>query len=271
MSLDNIKPFEEGHEKGFRDAITLFTVLIHAKGQTDGTFVLVSNDKVYTHENIQQSAKEYDIDLVVVPSVSDCISEIEDLLKRAKKWFDEFREDNLKKFLKKNLLQISEYIKEKGEFTPSFLKRQNKLGFASEVKKIEDIRVIDIDSATRGPLPKGVSEGRIKISFVSSTEFDVTTTEYIPSPEPAVKYGQHVPDPVLVDMRNRMESPPSRPTVTRSVQQPVNVTGSVFLKKGLDEKSHYVEGFSDLELEDILTRYAYSGEFDRSFRSIPAT
>ena len=48
MSIENIPPFEEPHEKGFRDSLIMFSILEAIKGHPDLNAFVVSEDKLFT-------------------------------------------------------------------------------------------------------------------------------------------------------------------------------------------------------------------------------
>lgn len=48
MSIETIPPFEDSHEKGFRDSLIMFSVLEAIKGQPEKNALLVTNDKLLT-------------------------------------------------------------------------------------------------------------------------------------------------------------------------------------------------------------------------------
>ena len=66
MSIDKIRPFEEKGEKGFRDSVILFTILDCAKKLPAGFHLLVTEDQVFNHPDVSQTASDHNIKLVVV-------------------------------------------------------------------------------------------------------------------------------------------------------------------------------------------------------------
>ncbi len=48
MSIENDPPFEESHEKGFRDSLIMFSILEAIKGRPDLNAFVVSEDKLFT-------------------------------------------------------------------------------------------------------------------------------------------------------------------------------------------------------------------------------
>ena len=48
MAIENVPPFEESHEKGFRDSLIMFSILEAIKGVPEKNALLVSDDKLLT-------------------------------------------------------------------------------------------------------------------------------------------------------------------------------------------------------------------------------
>lgn len=91
MSINNIRPFEERKEKGFRDSVTLLTVLKYAQKQKDGFHLLVATDEIYQHEDVQALAEEYGVNLKVSRSIPATISTLEKLMRQVEKVFDDYK------------------------------------------------------------------------------------------------------------------------------------------------------------------------------------
>lgn len=47
MSIDNVPPFEESNEKGFRDALAIFTIIHHLEKSSGSVALIVSGDKLF--------------------------------------------------------------------------------------------------------------------------------------------------------------------------------------------------------------------------------
>ena len=251
MAVNKIKPFEKGGEKGFRDSINLFTVLEHAQNQKDGSHFFITTDKIYKHEDCLKLAKKYCVELIIVSSISDTNSKLEEFIKHVKKVFDTYEKEILKKFLWENADKISEYIKQNGEFTISFFNKDYKSGIMSEIENIDDIKVIGIDSITRGTLGKGAGEGKVKISFMAKTRFNVRVKEIPFSPEPRFKYKEKIPSPMQAAMLTFLASG-GRQTLNKTIENDVSIEGSAILKKEKNQKGHYEDKYSDLNLDNVI-------------------
>jgi hypothetical protein len=256
MSVNKIRPFEAGNEKGFRDTISLLTVLEYAQKQKDGSHLFVAKDKIYQDKDIQELAKQYNVELKVVPSISDAISTLEEFMKHVKKTFDEYEKSILEIFLLKNTDKISEHIKQ-AKFTPSFLNQDGKLGIVPQIENIDDIKAIDINSVTRGALPKDRKEGKIKISFAVKTRFDIRIREPLPSPEPGIKYGKKAQSSVgarLAAILGTGREQTLYKTIEKviPVERVITIEGSVILRREKNQKGYYKDKYSDLYIDNII-------------------
>ncbi|MGB8476650.1 MAG: PIN domain-containing protein, partial [Candidatus Acidiferrum sp.] len=72
MSIETIPPFEDSHEKGFRDSLIMFSILEAIKGQPEKNALLVTNDKLLT-EGILASEKEYGTSINVVADTNTAV------------------------------------------------------------------------------------------------------------------------------------------------------------------------------------------------------
>jgi hypothetical protein len=72
MSIETIPPFEDSHEKGFRDSLIMFSILEAIKGQPEENALLVTNDKLLT-EGILAREKEYGTSIKVVADINNAV------------------------------------------------------------------------------------------------------------------------------------------------------------------------------------------------------
>lgn len=180
MAINKIRPFEEKGEKGFRDTIILFTALEMAKELGKGLHLLIAKDEVFKHPDIYDRARRYNVDLLVLSSISDTITEINKYLKVARRKYYEKEGNILKEFLSQNNREIMTYIREHGEFSPYFLEG-NEFTFGSNIKKIKEISFVKFGKITPGFLPQGTIKGKVKVSFTMKLKF-VFVEEIMPSP-----------------------------------------------------------------------------------------
>ena len=254
MAVDKIKPFQEKDEKGFRDAVSLFTVLEHAKTQEKGSHVFVAHDEVYKEDGIQDLAKEYNAELIVVPSISEAITTLEEFMKNVKILIATYQKALLREFLLQNVDRISEYIRQYGEFPLSFLNRDYHLGFWPSIEDFEVVGVTGIESVTRGVLPQGTSEGRVKISFTVRTKFNIRVQEPILPIEPRFRHDRRVPDAIDLQLSYLAVAAAAKQTVNKTIELGIPIEGSVLLKKEKDKDGDFVDKYYDLEITGIAIR-----------------
>lgn len=250
MAVDKVKPFETKGEKGFRDSVNLFTVLEHAKQQEKGSHIFVAEDQVYQVDEIQNHAKEYNVELIVVPSITEAITTLEEFMKNVKMLIDTYQKTILREFLLQNVDKISEYIRQHGEFPIYFLNQDYQLGFWPSIEDIEVADIKGIESITRGVLPHGENEGRVKVSFTAKTMFKVKVSEPILRSEPKFKHGGKVPPPF--DLRAFLTG--NRQIVDKKIEVGVPVEGYVLLKKVKDDEGVLNDEYSNLEFTGIAIR-----------------
>lgn len=250
MAVDKVKPFEKKGEKGFRDSVNLFTVLEHAKQQEKGSHIFVAEDQVYQVDEIQNHAKEYNVELIVVSSITEAITTLEEFMKNVKMLMDTYRKTILREFLLQNVDKISEYIKQHGEFPVSFLNQDYKIGFWPSIEDIEVSDITGIESITRGVLPDGENEGRVKVSFTAKTMFKVKVEEPILQSVPKFKHGGKVPPPFNV----RAYLTGNRQRIDKKIEVGVPVEGYVLLKKVRDDEGVLKDVYSNLEFTGIAIR-----------------
>ncbi|MCK4427961.1 MAG: DUF4935 domain-containing protein [candidate division Zixibacteria bacterium] len=252
MSVNKIRPFEEGNEKGFRDSVNLFTVLKHAEKEKEGYHLFVARDNIYKDKDIQDFAQQYNVELIVVSSISDAISKLEEFIKHVMKTIDTYEKTVLNYFLLRNADKISEYIRQNGEFPLFFLNKGYRLGLVPRIERIDSISVIKIDSVTRGILPKGADEGKVKISFTARTRFDVRVREVVSSPVPRLKYGK-APFPSSFDLLAFLADGAER-TLNKVTEIDIPIEGSVYLTREKDQEGIYQDKYSDLQIDNLIIR-----------------
>ncbi len=73
MSIESIPPFEDSHEKGFRDSLIMFSILEAIRNHPEKNALLVSNDKLLT-EAILARQREYDTKISVVSDIGGAVA-----------------------------------------------------------------------------------------------------------------------------------------------------------------------------------------------------
>jgi len=196
MSLNNVRPFEEKGEKGFRDAVILFTVLGHAKS-INKSCTFISNDRVFGHDDILDIAKEHGVKISVYKSIEEFKESMESL-----KWkiVEMYKKDELKKlteFLRTRTEQIADFIRDQGKFSimtlnmlfgleaPDFTKLFMTIHEPPEppatpsVIKINNIELLDI---TAPSLPVETETNIVPVYFLVKLRFHVSVERtYLPT------------------------------------------------------------------------------------------
>ncbi len=181
MAIDRIRPFTEKGEKGFRDTIILYSVLVHAKEVGHKSIILVSADGAFDHEDVQSLAKNYVDNLLICKNIKETCDCIADLIDRKIKNMVDAEAEKVRLQLLKDNTQIENYLLQRCEFSPSFLSKEQI--WMSDIKKIESINVEGINDIRRNPASsKNDFEGEIKVSAVLELKFKVVAQKYERSP-----------------------------------------------------------------------------------------
>src|SRR5579862_6596673 len=75
MSLANDPPFEEANEKGFRDAVIMFTILKNIENRPADNALIVTNDKKLS-DGLRSRADEFGTTLEIVPDLRSAVKHI---------------------------------------------------------------------------------------------------------------------------------------------------------------------------------------------------
>ena len=222
-----------------------------ARKRASGLHILVAHDKIYRDEETLKLAKGANVELAVPPAISEAVVMLEKLLETLMDTIDKYEKTVLLEFLVKNLSNISEHIRQHGEFPAWFLTRESSLGLFPQIESIDAIEVVSIHSATRGVLPEGSNEGRAKVSFVAKTRFRVSVREWISPPQPAYKLGKRAGTDLLQFF---LSGSPTQQTVSKTTDINIPVEGSVLLKRIKDDNSLLHDNYSDLEIDNLIVR-----------------
>jgi hypothetical protein len=159
MSMDRIPPFEQSKddksEKGFRDALIMFTILSHIKGRPDDFCLIVTNDGLMA-KGLGIHTEEFQTNLSVVPSLDDAIVHID---ARIDAWYrdhllkeSEEAKTQLDKYTREISAQVSA-IRELSDFDLGIgglfglLGISKMLEIGETIERINSLKVDQIDSA----------------------------------------------------------------------------------------------------------------------------
>ena len=134
MSINKIRPFEEKREKGFRDSLIFFTILNDAK-KGNKICWLISDDKVFSHEDVIRVAIEEGVDYAHYTSIEAFKESIEKLKIKIIQKVKETELKKLEEFLKSKQDQITDFIREKGKFNLYYLNTLFKPSIIEEILK----------------------------------------------------------------------------------------------------------------------------------------
>lgn len=252
MAVCKKKPFEERHEKGFRDYVNLCTVLEHAKSKPKDPHFLVARDEIYQDRGITKLAEQYHIKLVIVPSIEGTISILEEFFRTAKKKIDEYKKQPLKQYLIEETDKISQYTYQNAEISESFLNQNHELGFVPKIQAIENVKLMSILDVTRGILPKNNRRSRIKISFKARMRFTVKITDIPTPPETRFKGGRKISSPEAFYLASALGDE-TRHELEKSVDRTISLEGSVMFMRRKDKKEELVDKYTDLNLDNVAT------------------
>ena len=146
--------------------------------------------------------------------------------------------------------EIEQHIRERGEFTSSYLLSDNPFAsLTTHVQAIEKVELVDIVNAQPGKLPSDTTEGKVQISFRGEVKFALSISISPLSMGPTFRVRREGEsseatrsDNVWADLLSRATAQAEQQSL-REVTKVVNVVGSAHLR----EPSEY----SDLELREV--------------------
>jgi len=232
------RPFQE-HDKGFKDAIIMHSILQHSKKVPNYEHIFLSTDKTaFDNEDIVKLIKNADVKLKLIFSIEDLNKYLDDFLDQILKSYIAKKEKTVKSFLLSNTSEIIDFIKKEGNFSESFLKE--KLFLTISIEKINNAQLLDIVDPVAGVLQ--TDEGDVEISFTAKVEFFVLSKRYVYK-RPRFKVGEEPsalpPLPMLTDQ-------PRAVLKEIVIPKEVSVKGQVHVKK-----HNSTDEYSNLRLEEV--------------------
>jgi hypothetical protein len=181
MAVKKVAPFKREGEKGFRDAIILFTIIEHMKGSGYRDAILLSADKIFAEDAVTTRLKNNGLNVLVAKNLADANGQMKKQIDAAVKSFIEEEEQTIKAFLVEHSDQIFDYVLKNAQVSESFLsRREGLIGMDFSVEAVLAVRPKEISKVSLGhtvsneTLPEGVEP----ITFSVSTEFDLHVREY---------------------------------------------------------------------------------------------
>jgi hypothetical protein len=164
MSLACDPPFEETKEKGFRDALIMFTVLENIAKHPEDNALVITDDKRLT-EGLRLQAPKFQTQLSVAASLQEAVLQIYNGLSVSYRERRRREADEAKNMLLKYRNEISESVQQVRELTEDDLGQGVLAGFFGEerlkVEKLESLTFDDVESA----LWKDADQNRSRILF----------------------------------------------------------------------------------------------------------
>lgn len=160
MSVERVPPFQESGEKGFRDALVMFSCLDHVRGQPELNALLITDDQKLA-EGVGEHLAEFATKVDVVPSLS---AGVKWMLARADEWYRaklQEEAEEAKQLLLRYRADIEEKIREIKEFS-----RFEITGFkTSDIVNVDEVVSLDFkDIASAAWKEKDGKAGRLLFS-----------------------------------------------------------------------------------------------------------
>ncbi len=250
MAVDRVKPFEEKHEKGFRDYVNLCTVLEYARVKRDGFHLLIAGDEVYRDENVQKLAVQYGVELIVRCSIEHAISVLEGCVGSKEKEIRDKELQPLKSYLMTMTDEVSIYIFENVVIDELFLSKNDELGLFPQIEAVDDIRVTEVTDEVRGVLPEDTREGRVKITFLAKTKVLVRMRDIAFPSETVFIQGRKVSSGQAAYLASLLGGGTGKAT-SREIERLFSVAGSVSFKRRGSENGDCIISYSDLDLDHV--------------------
>ena len=179
MAVKKEAPFEVKKEKGFRDAVIMFTIIEHMQTNRISNATLISADHIFNHEAVLRRFERMDLRLSVAKTVAEAkeqrMREIDEVITT----YIDGMERELKAFLSTKTEQIFEFIHENTRISDSFLRgglfqpKEDLLG--AVIKKVLAYRPKEVSKVYVGLLSttEPVPEGFTGVTFTVSLEIDL--------------------------------------------------------------------------------------------------
>jgi len=176
MAIKKEAPFEE-KDKGFRDTIILFTIIEHMLSNKLSNAILVSGDRIFSHEDVANRLKENGLNIIVSNNIKEAKEKLKSIISDVVKIIIDKEKEELKAFLNKRSEEIFKFVLEKAEISEFFLKG----GFITSedipgsIKKVLSVRPIEISDVNPGLTfsDKQPPQGYEFVTFSVLTEFDL--------------------------------------------------------------------------------------------------
>lgn len=194
MAAFKIRPFEEKGEKGFRDAIILFTILEDMKENKIKNAIYISRDDIFEHDDVARKIKEYKVGLLMKHSLEETIDYLRNILDDKKKASIDFENKKLLDFLKTESNVIFSFVEKNVKISKDFIEKGSFFAKTSEVigtiEKVETFIPIEIQSAFVNEFTRKnekLKAGKIPLLISVGTKLKITYSPFLLWNRPAVK------------------------------------------------------------------------------------
>jgi len=150
MAAFKIKPFEEKHEKGFRDTIILYTILEDMKNRKIKDGLYVTSDNVYSHEDVLKIIEKYRVNLKIVSSLEEASIHIKNAVTKDVKKSIELKKQKLMDFVETKSTEVFDFVKKEAELTETFITKgsflSEKQDIYGQVERVSELELVEIES-----------------------------------------------------------------------------------------------------------------------------
>lgn len=236
---------EEG-EKGFRDAVILFTILAHAQANGWRRIMIITNDKAIV-SSIELLPEAAALDEVQIErSINSAARRIDDFIDDFLRRSEEARKNACRIAILRERDRVQEFIRRRGVFPEGLF--HGKLGFGESVTGVESASLTDVQVAAVGDLPAAVGEGRVQVSLDASIDVQVKVSRIsLPPPRRFRLGGEGQESGELRDVGGILGLF-GLGGETRTVSVEVRLEGSIHVRA--IEQPPYAE-FSDVQLDSF--------------------
>jgi hypothetical protein len=187
MSMDRVPPFEQSKddktEKGFRDALIMFTILTSIRGRPEDFSLVITNDGLLA-KGLTAHADEFKTALTTVASLDDAITHID---ARLSAWYRQhlFEEsEQAKAQLAKYTKEISDQAQAIHELTDvdlgvggfaALLGGSRPLEIGETIERVNSLKVDEIDSAVWSDKDKAESRILFRIRCIANVVTSISS------------------------------------------------------------------------------------------------
>lgn len=223
MSINRIAPFEESKddkkEKGFRDALIMFTILENIKGHPEYDSLVITNDRLL-EKGLSQHLSEFKTMLTVVPTVEEAVKRID---ARMGEWYRSYllqESEQAKEMLSRYSKEIVEQIGQVHEVTDwdlgtnsfrALLGGEKALLPGESIEEVKSLKLDGIEAAVWRNKDKPRSRILFRIRSLATVLTKTQTSSLTPTPRRFV-VGEGPPPPYFL---NSFISPRSSETRER--------------------------------------------------------